>query len=87
MDPGVFAAPPGNYGHVLLVDDTWTTGGHVQSAAAALKAAGASHVTALVLARWLAPERGETASLIKRLTVDYRLQQCPFTRGPCGQVL
>lgn len=38
---------------VLLVDDTWTTGANAQSAAAALKAAGAGTVAAVVLGRHL----------------------------------
>ena len=38
---------------VLLIDDTWTTGASAQSAAAALKAAGASTVAALVIGRYL----------------------------------
>jgi hypothetical protein len=36
---------------VLLIDDTWTTGANAQSAAAALKAAGASAVAAVVIGR------------------------------------
>ncbi len=36
---------------VLLIDDTWTTGASVRSAAAALKAAGAGPVAALVIGR------------------------------------
>ncbi len=36
---------------VLLIDDTWTQGGHVQSAAAALKVAGAGMVAIFVLGR------------------------------------
>lgn len=36
---------------VLLVDDTWTTGAHVQSAATALKAAGAKKVGVVVIGR------------------------------------
>ena len=36
---------------VLLVDDTWTTGANAQSAAAALKAAGAGPVGAIVIGR------------------------------------
>lgn len=38
---------------VLLVDDTWTSGASTASAAAALKAAGARHVTVLTLGRQL----------------------------------
>jgi hypothetical protein len=38
---------------VLLVDDTWTTGANAQSAAAALKRAGAQAVGAVVIGRYL----------------------------------
>jgi phosphoribosylpyrophosphate synthetase len=46
-------------GRVLVVDDTWTTGAHAQSASAALKAAGAIAVGIVVLGRWINPEYGE----------------------------
>jgi adenine/guanine phosphoribosyltransferase-like PRPP-binding protein len=36
---------------VLLIDDTWTTGGRAQSAAIALHDAGAAKVAAVVLGR------------------------------------
>lgn len=39
------------HGHVLLVDDVLTTGKTLQSASEALRAAGASEVTALILAK------------------------------------
>jgi predicted amidophosphoribosyltransferase len=38
---------------VLLIDDTWTTGANAQSAAAALRAAGAGQVGAIVIGRYL----------------------------------
>jgi hypothetical protein len=38
---------------ILLLDDTWTMGANAQSAAAALKAAGAGHVGALVIGRYV----------------------------------
>ncbi|MDR0417222.1 MAG: phosphoribosyltransferase [Propionibacteriaceae bacterium] len=40
---------------VLLVDDSWTSGGNLLSAAATLKEAGASSVNAMVLGRLLNP--------------------------------
>ncbi|MGW2400929.1 hypothetical protein ACWCYY_30645 [Kitasatospora sp. NPDC001664] len=46
---------------VLLIDDTWTTGNHVQSAAAALKASGAVVVAAIVIGRHLNGQYQETA--------------------------
>lgn len=55
--------PPGN---VLLIDDTWTTGGHLASAAMTLRKAGAAGVTALALCRWLAPDPAYTGSTLFR---------------------
>jgi len=52
---------------VLLVDDTWTTGGHSQSAAFALRDAGASSVGLVVIGRHVRPEwevAGETCGEI-----------------------
>jgi predicted amidophosphoribosyltransferase len=40
-----------NGASILLIDDTWTTGASAQSAAAALKAAGAGPVAAVVIGR------------------------------------
>lgn len=53
---------------VLLVDDTWASGTSVQSAAAALKAAGAASVTALCVARWLSWDRPSHVPLLERVT-------------------
>ena len=39
--------------HILLIDDTWTTGAHMLSAVGALRNAGAAHITAIALARWI----------------------------------
>ncbi|MFE4966251.1 hypothetical protein [Streptomyces sp. NPDC056660] len=52
--------------HVLLVDDTWTTGNHVQSAAAALKSAGAGAVAVVVLGRHLNRDYEATAAHIEQ---------------------
>jgi predicted amidophosphoribosyltransferase len=41
---------------VLLVDDTWATGGHAQSAAVALSGAGASSVGLVVIGRHIRPD-------------------------------
>ena len=52
LDPGRFHAPGSLTGAaVLLLDDTWTSGGSAQSAAVALKRAGAASVAAVVLGR------------------------------------
>nr|WP_239148911.1 hypothetical protein [Streptomyces sp. SID12501] len=52
--------------NVLLIDDTWTTGNHAQSAAAALKAAGAGSVAVLVLGRHLNSGYGDTATHVEQ---------------------
>lgn len=56
LDPGRFrAAQPLTGAAVLLLDDTWTSGGTAQSAAVALKRAGARSVAVVVLGRHLPP--------------------------------
>lgn len=60
--PGRFSVPaqtavPVSGTTVLLFDDTWTTGSRVQSAAFALKAAGAARVVAVVLGRHARPKQ------------------------------
>lgn len=54
---------------VLLVDDTWTTGTSLQSAAAALKSAGAASVTGLCVARWLSWRWEPDATLLRAVTI------------------
>lgn len=74
--------PPGS--HIMLIDDTWATGGHVQSAALALRTAGAGVVSALIVARWVKEEyAGSTRFIadIARETFDPRI--CPWTGGGC----
>jgi hypothetical protein len=72
--------------HVLIIDDTWTGGGHATSAALAAQAAGASHVSVLVLARWLAIGWEATTPTWARrhlATPDFRPAMCPWTQGAC----
>lgn len=70
--------------HVLLLDDTWASGGHAHSAAAALKQAGAARVTVLVLARWLDPTWSHTRTFIaNELAGDFNPDICPFTGTAC----
>lgn len=72
--------------HILLIDDTWTGGGHATSAAMGLKAAGATHVSVLVLARWLSIgwEATTTTWAKSNLTApDFRPEVCPWTQGFC----
>ncbi|WP_155057098.1 type I phosphoribosyltransferase [Streptomyces blattellae] len=52
--------------NVLLIDDTWTTGNHAQSASTALKAAGAGSVATVVLGRHLNINYGDTATYVEQ---------------------
>ncbi|WP_139182979.1 ComF family protein [Actinopolyspora xinjiangensis] len=69
--------------HVLLVDDTWTTGAKAQSAAVSLKEVGAAHVTALCAARWCRYEWESHRLLLDRCTEPYDAYFCPVTGGTC----
>ncbi len=53
LDPRRFSAPPIPGSRVLLVDDTWATGASAQSAAIALRRAGARSVVTVVIGRHL----------------------------------
>jgi hypothetical protein len=52
---------------VLLVDDTWVSGASAQSAAAALKLAGARRVAIIVLGRHIDPSDPRSADLVRAL--------------------
>ena len=69
--------------HVLVVDDTWVSGGKAQSAALALKAAGATAVTVLCVARWLHYDWPDHKRLIESLQETYNARMCPVTGGTC----
>lgn len=70
--------------HVLLIDDTWATGGHVQSAALALRAAGAACVSALIIARWLKEDYGVNKRFVAGLAEhDYDPGICPWISSEC----
>jgi hypothetical protein len=51
-------------GDVLVVDDTWVSGGSAQSAAAALKLAGAHRVAVVVLGRHVNPADPRSAAFL-----------------------
>jgi predicted amidophosphoribosyltransferase len=74
--------PPGS--HVLLIDDTWTGGGHAQSAALSLRRAGARYVSLLVIARWINEDYGDNARFLREIAdSDYDPAICPWTGGSC----
>jgi hypothetical protein len=70
--------------HVLILDDTWTTGANAQSAVLAARRAGAAAVSVMVVGRWLRPDFSRNAQFIKtRLARDYDPRICPVTGGEC----
>ncbi len=63
--------------NVLILDDTWVSGASAQSAAAALKAAGAERVAVVVLGRHINPADPRAADLLARLDgARYDLARC-----------
>jgi len=76
LDPGRFRARgPLRGAAVLLLDDTWTSGGSAQAAAVALRDAGARHVAVLVLGRHL-------DQLPAGLGQPFRLDHCAVHQLP-----
>jgi predicted amidophosphoribosyltransferase len=65
---------------ILLIDDTWTTGANAQSAAAALKAAGAQRVAVLVIGRYVNREWGHNDRQLRRLARPFDWGRCAL----CG---
>jgi predicted amidophosphoribosyltransferase len=61
---------------VLLIDDTWTTGASAQSAAAALKAAGAGRVAAVVIGRHLNREWHENDRRLRGISRPFDWDRC-----------
>ncbi len=66
---------------VLLVDDTWTTGANAQSAAAALKRAGARAVAAVVIGRHLNRGWGDNDGRLRGLRPPFDWQHCVYCRN------
>jgi hypothetical protein len=68
LNPGRFRAGPSVAGQgVLLVDDTWVSGSSAQSAAVALRLAGARQVAVVVLGRHVDPADPRSAGLLARM--------------------
>lgn len=86
VDPAHYSCPEAlpARSHVMVIDDTWTSGGHAQSAALALRKAGAAKVSVLVVARWLRAEFANSKQFIDQLAdQDYEPGICPWTGGSC----
>jgi hypothetical protein len=72
--------------HVLLIDDTWTTGSSAQSVATSLKLAGSDSVTVLVVGRWLRNTWKPSANFMttQMRQTAYSPLDCPVSGvGPC----
>ena len=61
---------------MLLIDDTWTTGASAQSAAAALKAAGAGATASIVIGRHLNREWHENDRRIRGIARPFDWSRC-----------
>jgi predicted amidophosphoribosyltransferase len=73
--------------HVLLIEDTWTTGGNAQSAALTLRGAEAASVTIVALARWLTSDEPLIGEFItQRLIGDYDPLVCPVNHSHCTRL-
>ncbi|TQC49832.1 phosphoribosyltransferase [Rhodococcus sp. WS4] len=69
--------------HVLIVDDTWTKGTTMQSAAIAVKRAGARAVTALCVDRWLRWDWPVHRTFLESLHNPYDPFICPILGPSC----
>jgi hypothetical protein len=61
---------------VLLIDDTWTTGANAQSAAAALRAAGAGPLAAVVVGRHVSRDWHENNRQLRALEQPFNWSRC-----------
>jgi hypothetical protein len=77
VDPGKYNPARDLDGEsVLLIDDTWTTGSNAQSAAAALKTAGASRVAVIVIGRHINEDYKQNAARLKELPRTFDWSTC-----------
>jgi predicted amidophosphoribosyltransferase len=67
---------------VLLVDDTWTTGASAQSAAAALKRAGAGPIAAVVIGRHLNREWHQNDRHLRGISQPFEWAECALCAEP-----
>jgi hypothetical protein len=67
---------------VLLIDDTWTTGANAQSAAAALKRAGAGPVAVVVIGRHLNRGWGSNDNQLQGLPKPFDWDHCVRCKQP-----
>jgi hypothetical protein len=84
VNPGwVRVGDPVTGADVLVVDDTWVSGGSAQSTAAALKRAGARRVAVVVLGRHVNPADPRSAAFLEALAT-IRVTESSRSFGPRG---
>lgn len=73
--------------HILLIDDTWVSGGHAQSVAIALKDAGAHQVSVLAIARWVDLQKPYPRWTYNNIIepAPFAMDTCPWTGRDCAQ--
>ena len=85
LDPDRFEVDPlqAEGAHVLLIDDTWVSGAHMQSAAAALHGAGAVWVSAVPIGRMLKKAGKDTAPFLRSVSErTFDPYVCPISGQP-----
>jgi hypothetical protein len=73
-----FAFPDLSSARILMIDDLWTTGSSAQSAAAALRAAGASVVAVVAIGRHLNRGWANNDLRLQRLRGNFHPHSCPL---------
>jgi predicted amidophosphoribosyltransferase len=77
VDPGKYNPTSNLHGEsILLIDDTWASGANVQSAAGALKTAGAGAVGVIVIGRHVKEDYGDNAARLKALPRPFEWERC-----------
>lgn len=84
LDPDRFQAEPVPGGRILLLDDTWTTGASAQSAAMALRRAGASSIATVVLGRHINPEYESLWESGRGPPHAFSLENMRYSVGSCA---
>ena len=81
VDPAKYTATRQLSGEaVLLVDDTWTTGASAQSAAGALKEAGAGPVGVVVIGRHIHEDRHDYGARLAEIPRPFDWERCALER-------
>jgi predicted amidophosphoribosyltransferase len=70
---------------VLLIDDVWTTGASAESAAAALRAAGAETVAVVTIGRYLNGDWRQASTRISEIAVPFDFTYCSLCAPQAGQ--